>query len=53
AEGRAREVLLKAATDYALVGDPETVADRVADLEAAGVDHVVAYPARGLDVFRP
>jgi hypothetical protein len=53
AEGRAREILLKAATDYALVGDAETVADRVADLEAAGIDRVVAYPARGLDAFRP
>ncbi|MFT4885399.1 MAG: hypothetical protein ACI8U4_002924 [Natronomonas sp.] len=53
AEGRAREILLKAATDYALVGDVGTVADRVADLEAAGIDRVVAYPARGLDAFRP
>jgi hypothetical protein len=52
AEGRAREVLLEAATDYALVGDTETVADRVEALEAAGIDRVVAYPARGLDVFR-
>lgn len=52
AEGREREVLLRAATDYALVGDGETVAERVADLEAAGVDRVVAYPARGLDAFR-
>jgi hypothetical protein len=52
AEGRAREVLLQAATDYALVGDVETVRERVADLEAAGVDRVVAYPARGLDTVR-
>lgn len=50
--GRAREVLLQAATDYALVGDVETVGERVGALEDAGVDRVVAYPARGLDAFR-
>lgn len=37
---------------YALVGDVETVRGRVADLEGAGVDRVVAYPARGLGAFR-
>jgi hypothetical protein len=52
AEGRARELLLEAATDYALVGDAETVGERIADLEAVGVDRVVAYPARGLGAFR-
>jgi hypothetical protein len=52
ATGRSREVLLAAATDYALVGDPETVGARVEKLESAGVDRVVAYPARGLDGFR-
>ena len=52
ATGRAREVLLQAATDYALVGDVETVGERITELEAAGVDRVVAYPARGLDAFR-
>lgn len=51
AEGRARDVLSKAVRDYALVGTPDTVADRIADLKAAGADAVVGYPARGLDEF--
>jgi len=51
ARGRAREVLSKAVRDYALVGDAETVGDRVAALREAGVDCVVAYPAAGLDAF--
>lgn len=50
-DGSARETLLAASRDYALVGDSDTVARRVAELEDAGVDHVVAYPARGLDRF--
>ncbi|MFC7098232.1 DUF7388 family protein [Halobaculum marinum] len=52
ATGRAREVLSAAVRDYALVGDPETVAERVADLHAVGVDHVVGYPAAGVDTLR-
>lgn len=51
AAGRAREVLCAAARDYALVGDPGTVGERVDDLKAAGADVVVAYPARGLSSF--
>jgi len=51
AEGRAREVLLSAATDFALVGSVEEVRDQVAGLRAAGVTTVVGYPARGLDAF--
>ncbi len=51
ATGRTREILLTAASDFALVGQPESVRDRVADLREAGVDHVVGYPARGLDEF--
>lgn len=47
--GRARDVLRKAVRDYALVGDVDRVTDRVDQLEAAGADTVVAYPARGLD----
>lgn len=47
--GTARETLLDACHEYALVGDPETVAGRVSELHDAGVDHVVGYPARGLD----
>jgi hypothetical protein len=49
ATGETRETLLAACRDYALVGAPETVADRIVDLREAGVDHIVAYPARGLD----
>nr|WP_188872568.1 luciferase [Halarchaeum rubridurum] len=52
ATGRAREVLSAAVRDYALVGDAETVGDRVAELKEAGADTVVGYPARGPDAFR-
>jgi len=51
ATGRAREVLSAAARDFALVGSPETVRERVDDLREVGVDHVVGYPARGIDEF--
>lgn len=51
ATGRTREVLSAAARDFALVGSPETVRERVADLREVGVDHVVGYPARGIDEF--
>lgn len=47
--GEAREILRSACHEYALVGNPETVAGRVTELHEAGVDHVVGYPARGLD----
>ncbi|MDG5775844.1 luciferase [Haloarculaceae archaeon H-GB2-1] len=49
AEGRARNVLLQAASDYALVGTQSDVADRVEQFREAGADVVVGYPARGLD----
>jgi hypothetical protein len=52
AAGRARDVLSKAVRDYGLVGATEQVADRVEALREAGADHVVGYPARGLDRFR-
>lgn len=52
ATGRTREILLSAARDYGLVGTPDEVAARVASLRDAGVDHVVGYPANGLDAFR-
>ncbi len=52
ATGRTREVLSAAARDFALVGAPDDVRDRVDDLREAGVDHVVGYPARGVDEFR-
>lgn len=51
ADGRAREVLLSAAEDYALVGAPAGVRERVEALRDAGADVVVGYPARGLDAF--
>ncbi|MFC7128918.1 DUF7388 family protein [Haloferax chudinovii] len=51
AEGRAREVLLKAARDYALIGSVADVRRRVDDLRDAGIDLVVGYPARGVDEF--
>ncbi|WP_415380876.1 luciferase [Halosimplex sp. TS25] len=51
AGGRAREVLSQAVRDYGLVGDADSVPDRVAELRDAGADHVVGYPARGLDPF--
>lgn len=52
ATGRAREVLSKAVRDFALVGDPDAVGERVADLRGAGADYVVGYPAAGVDSFR-
>ena len=51
ATGRTREVLSKAVRDYALVGTPETVGDRVDRLHEVGVDTVVGYPARGIEEF--
>jgi alkanesulfonate monooxygenase SsuD/methylene tetrahydromethanopterin reductase-like flavin-dependent oxidoreductase (luciferase family) len=53
ATGRTREVLSQAVRDYALVGTPETVGERVAALREAGVDTVVGYPARGIEEFVP
>ncbi|MEF8841471.1 MAG: luciferase [Haloarculaceae archaeon] len=51
ADGRAREVLSAAVRDYALVGGVEDVRSQVEALREAGADHVVAYPARGIDDF--
>lgn len=51
ASGPAREVLLSAASDYALVGTPSEIRERVGRLEDAGVTTVVGYPADGLDAF--
>jgi alkanesulfonate monooxygenase SsuD/methylene tetrahydromethanopterin reductase-like flavin-dependent oxidoreductase (luciferase family) len=44
-------VLSTAVRDYALVGSVEDVRSQVAALREAGADHVVAYPARGIDDF--
>jgi hypothetical protein len=51
ATGRARSVLLDAATDHALVGSKDTVHEAVVELREEGADTVVGYPARGLDEF--
>jgi alkanesulfonate monooxygenase SsuD/methylene tetrahydromethanopterin reductase-like flavin-dependent oxidoreductase (luciferase family) len=51
ATGRAREVLSAAVRDYALVGAPGEVRERIDELRDAGVDLVVGYPARGVDEF--
>ena len=51
ATGRAREVLLRGARDYALVGAPDAVRSRVRDLRDAGADTVVGYPACGVESF--
>ncbi|MFC7044904.1 luciferase [Halobacteriaceae archaeon GCM10025711] len=52
ATGRAREVLLAAADDYALTGTPGEIREQVAAFREAGVDTVVGYPARGVAEFR-
>jgi hypothetical protein len=49
ASGRTRDLLLTAARDFALVGDSETVHERITALHDAGVDTVVAYPANGIE----
>ncbi|WP_339104178.1 luciferase [Haloterrigena salinisoli] len=51
ATGRAREVLLEAATDYALVGAPDEVRAQTDALREAGATTIVGYPARGLEPF--
>ncbi|GAB6878904.1 LLM class flavin-dependent oxidoreductase [Halorubrum gandharaense] len=51
ATGRTREVLSKAVRDFALVGTPDTVREQVDALREAGADHVVGYPARGIEEF--
>jgi hypothetical protein len=51
ATGRARDVLLRASTDFALVGDVTTVRERISELKDLGADYVIGYPARGLDEF--
>jgi hypothetical protein len=52
ATGRARSVLRDAADEYALVGPPSTIEERVDRLRAAGVDVVVGYPAAGVGSLR-
>ena len=51
AAGPDRSTLLEAATDFRLVGDDPTVRDRIGTRRSVGLDRVVAYSARGLEVF--
>ncbi len=51
ATGDARDVLLDGLAEYTLAGDVETISAKVDRLHEAGIDHVVAYPARGLGPF--
>lgn len=51
ATGTVRETLLDGCREFALVGTVETVSERIDRLREAGVDQVVGYPARGLDLF--
>ena len=51
AAGPDRSTLLEAATDFRLVGDDPTVRDRIGTRPTVGLDRVVAYSARGLEVF--
>ena len=51
ANGRAREVLLAASGDFALVGTPEEIRGQVDRLREAGADTIVGYPARGIGDF--
>ena len=51
ATGATRQSLLEGCREYALVGGVETVGERIERLRDVGVDHVVGYPARGLDPF--
>lgn len=49
AAGRARDVLLEAAEDYALVGTETEIREQTDALREAGATTVVGYPARGLE----
>jgi len=51
ASGPARESLLAACRSVALCGSPASVSTRLDALRTAGVDHLVAYPARGVERF--
>ncbi|PSP66119.1 hypothetical protein BRC85_12045 [Halobacteriales archaeon QS_1_69_70] len=51
AAGPDRSTLLEAATDFRLVGDDPSVRDRIGTRRSVGLDRVVAYSARGREVF--
>lgn len=52
AVGRVREILLNASHEFALVGAEEQVNARISELREAGVDTVVGYLARGIEISR-
>ncbi|MGN8213151.1 DUF7388 family protein [Halococcus salifodinae] len=52
ASGQVRSILLDAIEEFALVGRPEQVDERISDLRAVGVDTVIGYPARGAGWLR-
>ena len=49
AVGPARETLLEASADFALVGTDSAVSERVNSLRAAGASTIVGYPAAGIE----
>ncbi|WP_306056558.1 DUF7388 family protein [Natronococcus wangiae] len=49
AAGRARDVLLEAVQDYALVGTEDEIREQTDVLREAGATTIVGYPARGLE----
>lgn len=51
ATGRSRELLVRAANEYALIGDVRAIRKRVDALRRVGVGRVVAYPGAGLSTF--
>lgn len=51
ATGKARDILLGGAQNYVLAGNIAEIRGKIDDLAAAGADHVVGYPARGLTEF--
>ncbi|WP_049902570.1 DUF7388 family protein [Halococcus agarilyticus] len=51
ATGRSRAILLEAIDEFALVGRPARVGERIEELRSAGVDTVIGYPARGPDAL--
>jgi hypothetical protein len=49
AVGHDREVLMEACRNFALVGSPERVTKRTAELRDAGIDMIVGYVADGIE----
>ena len=51
AAGQIRQTLLDAAAEYVIAGGTLEIRERVATLQDAGADSVIAYPAEGLEGF--